>query len=85
MRKSLKLVPFWSVPYCFLGNGPDLVYINTKTQTIEHIEVKSTLKGDPTMPDGDPNQRFKDWINEAAKNGTINKKQDLSGPNAADG
>ena len=48
------------------GNGPDLVYIDTKTKTIVHIEVKSTWAAEPTMPKGDPNQRFEAWIKGAA-------------------
>ena len=54
------------------GNGPDLIYINHATKTIEHVEVKSKMATDKntnskvTWPEGDPNVRFNAWINEAA-------------------
>lgn len=54
------------------GDGPDLIYINHATKTIEHVEVKSKMATDKntnskvTWPEGDPNVRFNAWINEAA-------------------
>lgn len=51
------------------GNGIDLVFINSATKTIEHIEVKSSAGGAPAWPQNLAN-RFNKWITDAAGNGT---------------
>ena len=51
------------------GNGIDLVFINSATKTIEHIEVKSSAGGTPAWPQNLAN-RFNKWITDAAGNGT---------------
>jgi hypothetical protein len=51
------------------GNGIDLVFINSATKTIEHIEVKSSAGGTPVLPQNLAN-RFNKWITDAAGNGT---------------
>ncbi|MCV2366427.1 hypothetical protein LNV23_23630, partial [Paucibacter sp. DJ1R-11] len=53
------------------GNGPDLIRINPQTRTIEHIEVKSSQTGAPGWPAGNGTTRFRDWIFEAQRFGTI--------------
>jgi hypothetical protein len=56
------------------GNGPDLIGINTKARVIEHVEVKSSVNGNPAWPSGNPTTRFMKWIDEAVT-GTISGKR----------
>jgi RHS repeat-associated protein len=48
------------------NNGADLVYIDQATQTIVHVEVKSTTQSKTAAwPSGDLDKQFMNWVDEA--------------------
>jgi RHS repeat-associated protein len=57
------------------NNGPDLIAIvpgnNGGPATVLHVEVKSSVTGNPQWPKGSGQAKFDAWIQEAANKGTI--------------